>query len=257
MKAVILAAGRGGRLSKVTGDLPKCLARVGATTLLERQIGALRTQGITEIVVVAGHRTNDVRRVCGPGVQLVQNPDYATTNSLYSLWLARHVITGNLIVLNSDVFFHPQLLSDLLTARYEDALLMCARGDDRYSDEEMKVRVRAGRVVEISKTIELARSDGENVGIVKFGVKGARVLFEEVTRLVPTMRGAWFPAALQAFCERRSLFVVETRGFPWIEIDCPEDYWHACTHVLPQVDAAAIPGGVGPIARGSRATDHL
>ena len=98
MKAVILAAGRGGRLKKVTGDLPKCLARVGAMTLVERQIAALRAAGISEIIVVAGHRAEQVRRVCGPRVQLVENPDYATTNSLYSAWMARHLITSDLIV---------------------------------------------------------------------------------------------------------------------------------------------------------------
>jgi choline kinase len=242
---VILAAGRGGRLSKVTGDLPKCLARVGAMTLLERQIASLCAAGIDEIVVVGGHRIDDVRRVCGPRVQLVENPDYATTNSLYSFWMARRVVTGNLVVLNCDVLFHPQLLSDLLTARYDAALLMCARGDDRYTDEEMKVRVRAGRVVEISKTIEVDSSDGENVGIVKFDAAGTRVLLEEVDRLVPTGRDAWFPAALEAFSRRRPLFVVETRAFPWIEIDCPEDYWRACTQVLPLVDAAAATGYQG------------
>src|SRR5262245_33295886 len=238
MKAVILAAGRGGRLRTITGDLPKCLARVGAMTLLERQIAALRTAGISEIVGVAGHRADPVRRLCWPRVQMVENPDYATTDSLYSVWMARHLITSDLIVLNGDVLFHPQLLSDLLTARYDDALLMCARGDERYTDEEMKIRVRAGRVAEISKSIDVELSDGENVGIVKFGESGARALLEEVDRLVPTTRRAWFPAALEAFSRRRSLFVVETREFPWIEIDSPEDYWRACVHVLPLVDEA-------------------
>ncbi len=38
MRAVILAAGRGYRLRDVTGDHPKCLARIGNCTLLERQI---------------------------------------------------------------------------------------------------------------------------------------------------------------------------------------------------------------------------
>ena len=51
--AVILAAGRGGRLSDVTGDLPKCLARIGSVTLVERQIATLRASGVLDITVVA------------------------------------------------------------------------------------------------------------------------------------------------------------------------------------------------------------
>jgi len=34
MRAVILTAGRGGRLREVTGERPKCLANVGGWTLL-------------------------------------------------------------------------------------------------------------------------------------------------------------------------------------------------------------------------------
>ena len=54
MRAVILAAGRGGRLQGVIGDRPKCLARVGDRTLLDRQIEALQSAGITAVTVVAG-----------------------------------------------------------------------------------------------------------------------------------------------------------------------------------------------------------
>jgi choline kinase len=241
MRAVILAAGRGGRLAGVTGSHPKCLARIGAWTLIERQIHALREQGVRDITVVTGYDAAAVRRVCGSGVEFVHNERYATTNSLCSLWLARAVLTDGFIVLNCDVLFHRQLLVDLLTARYEDALLMAARtGDTTYTDEEMKVRVRAGCVIDIAKTIASRDADGENVGIAKFGPAGAEVLISEMTRLLAEGHSrAWLPAAFAAFCQRRPLRVVESRGFPWIEIDFPEDYWRACTDVLPAVDAAS------------------
>ena len=61
MRAVILAAGRGGRLRGAAGDRPKCLARVGARTLLERQMQALRACGVDDIAVVVGYRADDVR----------------------------------------------------------------------------------------------------------------------------------------------------------------------------------------------------
>src|SRR5262245_18379213 len=228
MKAVILAAGRGGRLSDVTGALPKCLARVGPATLLEHQIAALRDADIADITVVAGYRIADVRRACGARTGIVHNARFASTNSLYSLWLARDLLTDGFVVLNCDVLFDPQLLEDLLTARYEDALLMAARGDATYSDEEMKVRARGGRVVEIAQTIDPAEADGENVGIVKFGAEGARALVEELTVLIADGGSRiWVPDAFGRFIRRRPLHIVETRGLPWIEIDFPEDYWRA------------------------------
>jgi choline kinase len=237
MKAVILAAGRGSRLRAVTGALPKCLARVGSLTLLERQILALRAHDVRDIIVVAGCGISAVRPVCHGRASVLHNARYASTNSLYSLWLAREALTEGFVVLNGDVLFHPQLLSDLLTARHDDALLMEARGDAVFSDEEMKVQVRAGRVVDIAKTIASAEADGENVGIAKFGAVGASVLIDEMDRLVVDGGSrAWLPAAFAAFVNRRPLHVVETRGFPWLDVDFPEDYWRACAELLPALE---------------------
>jgi choline kinase len=120
---------------------------------------------------------------------------------------------------------------------------MAARLDvDGYSEEEMKVRVRRGRVVEIDKAIAPERADGENIGIAKFGADGAAVLIEAMNAIV----GAgsvreWLPRAFADFCRQRPLRVVESRGYPWIEIDFPEDYWRACSEVLPAIDAPARP----------------
>jgi choline kinase len=239
MRAVILAAGRGARLGGIIGDRPKCLARVGVTSLLERQLHTLRDCGVSAITVIVGHQAADVREVCGSQVSFVHNARYASTNSLYSLWLARDLLVGGFLVLNGDVVFHHQLLEDLLTARYDDALLMGARGDrDQYSDEEMKVVVRAGRVAEIAKTIPPLDADGENVGIAKFSAAGAALLVEELDQMVAAgATGDWLPAAFARFSRRRALHVVESRGFPWIEIDFPEDYWRACSEIAPILDA--------------------
>jgi choline kinase len=266
MRGIILTAGVGERLRQVTGDRPKCLATVGGCTIIERQLQTLRMCGITEIGVVTGYRAADVRRVCGPSVEFVHNPRFAVTNSLYSLWLARDLLKNGCVLLNCDVVFHHQLLTDLLTAKYEDALLMAFRGrDEVYSEEEMKLRVRGGRVVEISKTMHDGDADGESIGIAKFGQAGAILLVEELNRLVSA--GAikdWAPAAFAAFSRRRTLNVVDHRGFPWIEIDSPQDYWRACTHIAPALDdpIPTCPPEVatdlgGRTATVRRAADHV
>jgi len=236
MTAVILAAGRGGRLRGIAGDRPKCLVRTGDCTLLERQIRTLRACEVDRIVVVTGYRCEEVQRVAGRPVDIVHNTRFSTTNSLYSLWLARDFLLDGCVILNGDVLFPEQLLVDLLTARYEDALLVEAR-TGAFSDEEMKVCVRGGRVVDIAKTLAGDQTDAENVGIGKFGAGGGHVLVEEIEALIGSGAvGAWVPAAFAAFCRRRPLHIVDTRGFPWIDIDFPEDYWRACSDVLPSID---------------------
>ena len=244
MKGIILAAGRGARLSGGNGDMPKCLVTVGGETLLSRNIRLLRSAGLDEIAVVIGCAAETVRRTCH-GVEFVENARIAQTNSLYSLWLARPLLADGFLVMNCDVLVHPQLVADLLTARHDDALLLAYRDEDtHYGDEEMKVRVRCGRVIDISKTIDPRDADGENLGIVKFGRDGARLLIEEMDALIA--RGdhkAWVPRAFKAFAARRPLYAVGTRGFPWTEIDFPEDYVRAVEVVLPQIehDLSALP----------------
>jgi choline kinase len=239
MRGIILAAGKGSRLNGTIGDKPKCLLRVGGKTLVERQIEALEGVGITDIAVVVGCQANSVRRTCGPRITYIDNSRYAQTNSLYSLWLARPLLSDGFVVMNCDVLFHPQMLSDLVTSRHEDALLIAYQDDDAapFGDEEMKVSVRRGRVAEIAKTLSPDLADGENVGVVKFGREGARLLASLLDQRVGagSLRD-WAPKAFDDFARLRPLHTVGTRGFPWTEIDFPEDYERAVREVLPAIE---------------------
>jgi L-glutamine-phosphate cytidylyltransferase len=242
MKGIILAAGRGLRLNGATGNTPKCLLEVGGMTLLERQIRALRACAIDEIIVVTGYEAERVQRACDPDIGFVENVDYEQTNSLYSLWLTRKHLLDGFVVLNSDVLFDTQLLVDLVTARYEDALLIGYEESlaGRLGEEEMKVKVRSGRVVAISKSLSVQEADGENVGIVKFGAQGARLLVEHMNALIANGGCRdWAPRAFGEYAAWHSLYAIPTRGYAWIEIDFPRDYLRAVNEILPQLTAFA------------------
>jgi len=251
MRGVILAAGRGSRLNGGNSDMPKCLVTVGGKTLLSRNIDILRAAGVDDVVVVVGCAAETVRRSI-PDVTFVENSIFAQTNSLYSLWLARTLLADGFVVMNCDVLVHPQLVFDLVGARHEDALLLAYRDEQTtYGDEEMKVRVRCGRVIDMSKSMDPDDADGENLGIVKFGATGAALLVEELDKLVAAgEQKAWVPRAFKEFAQRRPLWAIGTRGLPWTEIDFPEDYRRAVEVVLPQIesDLSSNPG-VAPLLR--------
>jgi choline kinase len=243
MRGIILAAGKGSRLNGTAGDKPKCLVEVGGTTLLERQIQTLHLAGIHDIVVVVGCQADRVRSRCGHSVTYIENSRYAETNSMYSLWMARALLYEGFVVLNCDVLCHPVLLLDLLSSRHPDALLMAYHPPNQapLGDEEMKVKVRRGRVVDMSKTMDPAEADGENVGIVKFSASGASSLVEIMDGLVEAGDvKAWAPRAFLEFSRTTPLFALGTRGFPWIEIDFPEDYRRAIREILPELDADGL-----------------
>jgi NDP-sugar pyrophosphorylase family protein len=55
MKAIILAAGLGSRLNKLTFERPKALVEVNGITMLESLIKRLKSQGVTEFLINIHH----------------------------------------------------------------------------------------------------------------------------------------------------------------------------------------------------------
>ena len=241
MKAIILAAGKGTRLNGAIK--PKCLVEIGGMTLLDRQISSLHQEGINEIVVVVGFEAGEIRNKCDHEVILVENRKYSETSSLYSLWLARDHMVNGFVVLNSDVLFHPEVLRLLLKSPHENALLLDYRqgAGTPMGDEEMKVKVEGARVVDISKQIDPLTADGENVGIVKFSGSGARTLVRCMDELIREGRvNEWAPRAFLEFSRHEPLHAVSTHGYPWIEIDFPEDYQNALTDIYPKIQSLSL-----------------
>ena len=101
----------------------------------------------------------------------------------------------------------------------------------------MKVTVRRGRVVDMRRRCRRMDADGENVGIVKFGADGARLLGACSTSgsAAGGLRD-WAPRAFDDFARIRPLHAVGTRGYPWTEIDFPEDYERAVRDILPAIE---------------------
>ena len=82
-------------------------------------------------------------------------------------------------------------------------------------------------------------ADGENLGIVKFGPEGAAELASIMDRLIAAggVRD-WAPRAFRELAQVLPLHAIGTRGFPWTEIDFPEDYQRAVHEILPLIDGA-------------------
>lgn len=67
MQAVIMAGGKGTRLSPVTGDIPKPMVKINGKPLLEYQIENLKDCGITDVVLVIGYFVDVIKDYFGDG----------------------------------------------------------------------------------------------------------------------------------------------------------------------------------------------
>ena len=234
--AIILAAGQGRRLGRLTRLRPKCLLRVGPRSLLDHQWAALAANGIDEVVVVAGYASEVVRARLKARATLIVNERHAETNSLYSLWLARDTARQGFVLLNADVLFDPEILRRVLASPHPEALAVERRR--AFQAEEMKVELAGERIRALSKTLAASRAHAENVGVLKFSAAGARVLFAAMERLMADSGEKQFcPYAFNAIAPRHPLYAVPIEGLPWIEIDFADDFERARRDVWPAIEA--------------------
>jgi len=117
--ALLLAAGMGSRLSPLTDSTPKCLVEVNTLPILERLMRSLRSHGFNRLFVVTGHLSEVIQDYLGSRhadieITYIHSPRYKTTNNIYSLWLAGAVIDEPFLLIESDLVFHPELLTPML-----------------------------------------------------------------------------------------------------------------------------------------------
>jgi L-glutamine-phosphate cytidylyltransferase len=240
MQAIILAAGQGCRLNGSVEPRPKCLYDVGGTPLLHHQLRTLADHGIHDVVIVVGFQHERIRQAAGTAARYVVNRRFAETNSLWSFLLARPLIDGDALVMNSDVYFHPELLDRLLQADGDALLYDSSSGQD---DEHMKVCMRRGRLVAMAKDLPAAHTHGENVGMLRLSAATAQETFDAGKDVVEQHgRLSWLAVAVSHIAATRPIECIDVAGLPWVEIDFPDDLHRARTEVFPAV-AGALEAG--------------
>ncbi len=234
MQALILAAGSGSRLGSKTKERPKCLLEIGRRPLIDYQLEILAEAGISPVCMVVGYCDDEIREVVGIRAEYIENQRWSTTNSLYSFWLARDWVKDSLLVLNSDILFHPDILERVLSANGDAFAYDSSSGDAR---EHMKVRIRDNILVDMRKDLPLDRISGENVGILKFSKDTAQLLYQKAEELISKdSEKTWFPLAVNEIARDNEITGVEIAGLPWGEIESPFDLEKARKEILPKIE---------------------
>src|SRR5215204_1737060 len=135
--AVILAAGMGTRLKGHTQEKPKGFLEIDGDSLIERSIKHLIDHGISTIVIGTGyfHEHFDALKDKFPGITTLRNVNFATTGSMYTLYLVRDLVKAPFLLLESDLLYDPAALNYLLTDKRSDIILASGKtnsGDEVY-----------------------------------------------------------------------------------------------------------------------------
>lgn len=237
MKALILAAGKGSRINSQTNGGPKSLLQLGDTTLLGHSLRCFKAAGITDIVVVTGHRRQEVSDYVAANwagaFEVVFNPHFETTNVLYSFWLALPYLHGeDFIFLHADTVFEMSVLERLLSFDKVESFVF-AVDNHECEEEEMKVLTSDGRVTRVNKTMDPASCDGEFLGIARISSHHIPDLRRHAERLFEEGEfQSFFERAVQRLIDEDGIevAVADVTGLKWREVDFPEDYAAAKSH---------------------------
>ncbi len=230
--AVILAAGIGSRLSPLTDNCPKSLLTVGGSIILERMIRNCLSCGISQFVLVLGHRSDQIRQFVdktfrGIRVTYVTNDRFRDTNTGYSLMLAADAIgASEFIKFDADVVFDVKILRNLMDSNLANVL--CIDRNIALADEEVKVKADdLLRVTEIGKSVDPATALGESIGIEKISAATGPLLFAELSAMMenPLNAQEYYEGAYARLVDKGTAFhALDITGSRWTEIDTAEDF---------------------------------
>ncbi|MCX6560315.1 MAG: phosphocholine cytidylyltransferase family protein [Candidatus Aminicenantes bacterium] len=243
MKGVILAAGIASRLRPLTDATPKCLLPLGGSTLLGRTLDNLAAAGIRDIVIVTGYLEDQIRRYVGANhaglkTTFIRNDVYASTNNIYSLWLAREAVRREgMVLLDSDILFDPSVLPAVLGADAPAGLAV--KTGRELGEEEIKVEVDdLMHVRMIGKHVPPDLAAGESIGIEVFSPAAMERLFAAMERKVVAegQVNVFYEAAFQAMIDAGgTIMAVDIGDALAIEIDTIDDFRRAERDILPQL----------------------
>ena len=259
MRLIILAAGRGTRLSPHTDGRPKCMVELAGRPLIEWHLRAARAADITDIAVVTGYCGE---QIAFPGISVVKNPEFATTNMVYSLWCARHLFEDDFVLGYGDILYNPPVLKALSLSVDPITVVIdrqwrsywTQRSDDVLADAESLRLDLQGRITDIGQKVEhIEEIQGQYIGLMRFQGLGVRALEDLLQQQFEAhLAGGQGPHPKRNFAQLYMTDVLQEligRGQPlhslpidgeWLEIDNSADLRLAGAIVRPSAEHLVI-----------------
>jgi choline kinase/phosphoglycolate phosphatase-like HAD superfamily hydrolase/phosphatidylglycerophosphate synthase len=236
-RLVVLASGMGSRLRSKTS--PKPLVELGGLSLVERALASAWHAGFDEVVVVTGHRADqidqhvlEVSRRRGIAVRVLRNERYREGNGLSALAARDGVGSAPFALVMADHVFSPSLMQRLKQASVEPGEVVVAvdnglgRAAGVDSHDAMKVRIADGNIRAIGK--QLAVYDAFEVGAFVCGP----ALFDAIETAVAAGDSS-LCGAIQVLADAgvaRALPIGDEEW--WFDVDTRRDRRNGSRHIL-------------------------
>jgi len=162
MKAVVLGAGLGKRLSSVTANMPKVLLKVGEKTLIEHNVDKLRKIGINDIAVVIGYKGEMVKEVLGNSITYYEQREQLGTAHAF-LCAENFIDEPYFLGMNGDMFFTDPL-TDFIKLKPPAVAVYHFEDTRRFG----RMEIKDGRLVTVKEKTEKSGPGFINAGVYLF-----------------------------------------------------------------------------------------
>lgn len=109
MKVVIMAGGKGTRITSVASDIPKPMILIEGKPVLEHEIECLRKQGFTDLILTVSHLGNIIMDYFGDGSKFGVHIEYyfekEPLGNAGALFKIKDQLTDDFLLLNADAMF--------------------------------------------------------------------------------------------------------------------------------------------------------
>lgn len=230
IKAIILAAGRGTRISKDIGDIPKSLLKINGKSVIRYTAELLQKKNI-EIIVCTGYRHRLIQEALNElDVRYYYNPFYEVCNNIGSLWFAQEEFSDDskVIIISADVIMEEELLDKIIHS-IEHGMIMF--GDkNRILDGDYFLREEENRIVEFGPDIVVAERDYEYICVSAIAEDVQELFRERLNAMIEDgCIKDYYENVLFSFIGTPDIgpTCVDITGTKWHEIDRIEDYYIA------------------------------
>lgn len=243
MKAIIIAAGSGKRISNDVKNIPKSMVTVNGKPIIEYQISTLKEAGIKEIIVITGPYNEKFNLT---HVKYVKDQHFAEHDILGSLMEAKKFFKKDTLILYSDIIFELKIIEDIIKSKENISIAIDMNWEKKYEGRTEHPKSEAENVelnnnndiITIKKNINNSKNNvGEFLGIIKFRNNGTELFVKKYEELIKKNSGLFHeaPSILKAYVTDMIQELIDSNikiepiliSGKWCEIDTMQDLKNA------------------------------
>ena len=235
MKVLLMAAGKGTRISRYIEGKPKCTVDIGGISLIEYTIDELRKYEVDSLGMVLGYHSNEIKRVLQKySIDYYYNYFYDVTNSIASIWFAKDFIDDDIILMNADVYLDEKLIEKIFEEEKSPVLFS---DSSRKDQADYKFYYEDGQLIKFGKELEGNDISGEYVGVAKISKEFIPDFKERLYRLIQDCKHhMWWEDVLYSYVGEKKIYINDINGMFWDEVDFIDEYERVLKHRGYEVD---------------------